>query len=55
MVSASLNDQKYQRYPLVLKLNVTLAWPLRLLILYFLNGKSCQMIGACIFMAANET
>ena len=21
----------------------------------FLNGKSCPMIGACIFMAANET
>ena len=37
------------------KLNVTLARPLRLVILYFLNGKSCQMIGACIFMTANET
>ena len=49
------NDQKYPRYPLVLKLNVTLAWPLRLVILYFFNGNSCQMIGACIFMAANET
>ena len=22
---------------------------------FFLNGKSCQMIGACIFMTANET
>ena len=22
---------------------------------FFLNGKSCQMIGACIFMSANET
>ena len=29
------NDQKYPRYPLVLKLNVTLARPLRLVILYF--------------------
>ena len=55
MVSASPNDQKYPRYPLVLKLNVTLARPLRLVILRFFNGKSCQMIGACIFMAANET
>ena len=34
--SASPNDQKYPRYPLVLKLNVNLAWPLRLVILYFL-------------------
>ena len=56
MVSASPNDQKYTRYPLVLKLNVTLARSLRLVILYFfLNGKSGQMIGACIFMTANET
>ena len=55
MVLASPNDQKYPRYPLVLKLNVTLAQPLRLVILYFFNGKSCQMIGACIFMTANET
>ena len=55
MVSASPNDQKGPSYPLVLKLNVTLARPLRLVILYFLNGKSCQMIGACIFMTANET
>ena len=31
----SPNDQKYPRYPLVLKLNVTLARPLRLVILYF--------------------
>ena len=22
---------------------------------FFKNGKSCQMIGACIFMTANET
>ena len=22
---------------------------------FFLNGKSCQMIGACIFMTAKET
>ena len=39
MVSASPNDQKYPRYPLVLKLNVTLARPLRLIILYFLKWK----------------
>ena len=32
---ASPNDQKYSCYPLVLKLNVTLARPLRLVILYF--------------------
>ena len=32
---ASPNDRKCQRYPLVLKLNVTLARPLRLVILYF--------------------
>ena len=43
----SSNDQKYPRYPLVLKLNVTLARPLRLVFPYFFNGKSCQMIGAC--------
>ena len=56
MVSASQNDKKYPRYPLVLKLNVTLARPLCLVILYFfLNEESCQMIGACIFMTANET
>ena len=36
MVSASPNDQKYPRYPLALKSNVTLARPLRLVILYFL-------------------
>ena len=48
------NDQKYPRYPLVLKLNVTLAWPLRLVILYFFkNGNPCQMIGTCIIMTAN--
>ena len=35
MVSASPNDQKYPRCPLVLKSNVTLAQPLRLVILYF--------------------
>ena len=39
MVSTSPNDQKYQRYPLVLKLNVTLARPLRLVILYFFKRK----------------
>ena len=37
MVSASPNDQKYQRYALVLKSNVTVARPLRLVILYFLK------------------
>ena len=36
MVLASPGDQKYPLYPLVLKLNVTLARPLRLVILYFL-------------------
>ena len=35
MVLASTNNQIYPRYPLVLKLNVTLARPLRLVILYF--------------------
>ena len=39
MVSASQNDQKYPRYPLVLKSNVTLARPLRLVILYFFKWK----------------
>ena len=39
MVSASSNVQKYPRYPLVLKLNVTLARPLRLVILYFFKWK----------------
>ena len=39
MVLASPNDQKYLRYPLVLKLNVTLARPLRLVILYFFKWK----------------
>ena len=34
-VLASPNDQKYPRYPLVLKFNVTLARPLRLVIPYF--------------------
>ena len=33
------HDQKYPRYPLVLKLNVTLARPLRLVILYFFKWK----------------
>ena len=36
MVSALPNDQKYPHYPLVLKLNVTLARSLRLVIWYFL-------------------
>ena len=35
MVLASPNDQKYPRYPLFFKFNVTLAWVLRLVILYF--------------------
>ena len=39
MMSASLNDQNYPRYPLVLKLNVTLAQPLHLVILYFFKWK----------------
>ena len=39
MVSASHNDKKYPRYPLVLKLNVTLARPLRLVILHFYKWK----------------
>ena len=51
MVLASLNDQKYPRY----KFNVTLARLLRLVILYFLNGNSCQMISTCIFMTENGT
>ena len=56
MVSARPNDQKCPRHPLVLKLNVTLARSLCLKILYFfLNGKSCQMNGTCIFMTAKET
>ena len=54
-VSASTNDQKYPLFPIVLKFNVTLAWPLHLVMLYFLNGNSCQMIGTCIFMTAIET
>ena len=39
MMSASLNDQNYPHYPLVLKLNVTLARLLRLVILYFFKRK----------------
>ena len=39
MVLASPNDQKYSHYPLALKFNVTLARPLRLVILYFLKCK----------------
>ena len=39
MVLASPTDRKCQRYPLVLKLNVTWARPLRLVILYFLKWK----------------
>ena len=53
MVLASPNDQKYPRYLLLLNINATLARPL--LNFVFLNGNSCQMIGACILMAANES
>ena len=38
MVSAPPNDQKYPRYPLVLKPNVTLVRPLRFVILYLFKG-----------------
>ena len=37
MVLASLKDQKYTRYPLVLKFNVTLARPLRLVIMFLMG------------------
>ena len=36
IVLASSNDQKYPRYPLVFKINVTLARPLRMAFLYSL-------------------
>ena len=39
MVSSSPNDHKYQRYPLVLKLNVTLERQLRFVILYLFKWK----------------
>ena len=39
IVLASPNYQKYPRYPLVLKLNVTLSRALRLVILYFFKWK----------------
>ena len=39
MFLASPNDQIYPRYPLALKLNVTLAQPLRLVIPYFFKWK----------------
>ena len=48
------NDQKYPHYLLVLKFNVTLEQPLRLVIRYFLINY-CQMFAACIFITANET
>ena len=35
MVLTAANEQKYPRYPLVLKFNVTLARLLRLVILFF--------------------
>ena len=40
MVLASHNNRKYPRYLLVLKLNITLVWPLRLVILYFFKWKT---------------
>ena len=43
-IFASPNDRKYTRYPLALNVNVTLARPLCLVILYFFNANSCQMI-----------
>ena len=39
MFLASPNAQNYPSYPLVLKFNVTLAWPLSLVIPYFFNWK----------------
>ena len=39
MFLSSPNDQKYPHYPLVLKLNVTLAWPLHLVIPCFFKWK----------------
>ena len=39
MVSASPNDKKNPRYPLVLKLNVGLARALRLVVLYLFKWK----------------
>ena len=39
MFLASLNDQKYPRYPLVLKFNVALARPLGLVIPYIFKMK----------------
>ena len=39
MYFASTHDQKYPRYPLTLKFNVTLARPLRLVIPYFFKWK----------------
>ena len=51
MVLPSPTDQKYPRDPLVLKFNVTLARSLRSVIF---KWKLLQVIGACIFMTANE-
>ena len=54
MVSASNSDQKYPRYPsLKIKRHFSTAAAFGNSV--FLNGNSCQMIGACIFMTANET
>ena len=50
------NDQKYPRYPLVLKFNVTLnSTAAAFGNSVFFNGKPCQMFDACIFMTANKT
>ena len=43
-VFGSPNDQKYPRYPLALKLNVTLARPLRSVIPYFFL---MEILGRC--------
>ena len=51
MFLTSPNDQKYPRYPLVLKFNVHLALPLHLLIPFFLKWKFLSDD----WMTANET
>ena len=55
MVLASPNDQKYPRYLLVLKLNVTLARPLRLVNLYFFKWKILSDDRRLYLLTANET
>ena len=54
VILASRNDQKYPRYPLVLKSNVT-STAAAFNSVFFSDGNSSQIIGACIFMPANET